>query len=118
MTFQDKKKAIDQSHGNKPVWFVVLMIVLGVLFIYLQVILWIGEGSVADVSRLKQSIAQKEQENKLLQERNQKLIEEVEALRNGLELIEHKAREDLGLVKENEVFYHVIDERTPGSRKK
>jgi cell division protein FtsB len=118
-----QKKAVDplqkgeQALGRlrKPGFFPIAMFVLLVLFIYLQAILWIGEGSFAEVWRLKQSITELEKENQVLLERNQKLIDEVEALRNGLDLIEHRAREDLGLVKENEVFYHVIKE--PESKK-
>jgi len=91
-------------------WFGVLVILLFLMFIYLQAILWIGDGSLADVWRLKKAIADLEQENHLLRERNQTLINEVEALRHGTELIENHAREDLGLVKQNEIFYHVIDD--------
>lgn len=90
--------------------FTVLMVLFLILFVYLQAILWIGDGSLADVWRLKKAIAELKEENKQLSERNQKLINEVEALRSGTELIENHAREDLGLVKENEIFYHVIDD--------
>ena len=101
----------------KPKPFTLLLIVLAIVFLYLQAILWIGEGSLAEVWRLKKSIALIESDNKNLQIRNQKLIDEVEALRNGLDLIEHRAREDLGLIKQNEVFYHVIDQRTEQEKK-
>jgi|GEM_PF-5652352 len=110
----DNKSLTDDSRKlaiTKPSAFVILLGVLLVMVLYLQIILWIGEGSVAELSRLKQSITEAEAENKALQARNQKLILEVEALRNGLELIEYKARKDLGLVKEDEIFYHVIDRR-------
>ena len=96
----------------KPNAFTFLLCVLTLLIIYLQSILWLGDGSLAEVRRLKESIAKIEHENANLQARNQQLIDEVEALRNGLDLIEHRAREDLGLVKKNEVFYHVIDHRS------
>lgn len=101
-----------QSLGKLPQinLFTVLMVLFLILFVYLQAILWIGDGSLADVWRLKKAIAELKEENKQLGERNQKLINEVEALRSGTELIENHAREDLGLVKENEIFYHVIDD--------
>ena len=91
-------------------WYSLLLILLFLMFVYLQAILWIGDGSIADVWRLKKAIAALEQENQLLRERNQTLINEVEALRHGTDLIENHAREDLGLVKQNEIFYHVIDD--------
>ena len=121
MTANTKKnKAVERIKNNdnlkakfiKPSGFSVFLIVLSILILYLQVILWIGEGSLAEVWRLNKSISIVKQENKKLEARNQKLIDEVEALRNGLDLIEHKAREDLGLVKKDEVFFHVIDRRT------
>lgn len=102
-----KQQAREWVRVNKRslVWFFLLL-----LFFYLQAILWIGEGSIAEVWRLKQSISELESENKILQERNQKLISEVEALRTGMDLIEFRARQDLGLIKEGEVFYHVIED--------
>ncbi len=103
-------KDSSQLHMKRPSLYGVLLFIMVAMIIYLQAILWVGEGSVAEVWQLKRSIGQLEQENSHLQERNQKLINEVEALRNGKELIEHRAREDLGLIKNNEIFYHVIDE--------
>jgi cell division protein FtsB len=94
----------------------VIKLVLLAALVYLQAILWIGEGSLADVRRLKQSIAELEQKNKQLQERNQLLIDEVDALRNGLDLIEHRAREELGFIKEDEVFYHIIKKQAKTER--
>lgn len=110
-----KQQAREWVRVNKRslVWFVLLL-----LFFYLQAILWIGEGSIAEVWRLKQSISELESENKILQERNQKLISEVEALRTGEDLIEFRARQDLGLIKEGEVFYHVIDAPTQTEQEK
>lgn len=93
-----------------------IKLLLLVMLVYLQSILWIGEGSFADVRRLKQSISELEQKNKSLQARNQQLIDEVESLRNGLDLIEHRAREDLGFIKEGEVFYHIIKKQPEKER--
>lgn len=101
----------------KPKAFVFLLSILVLLIIYLQSILWLGDGSLAEVRRLKKSLAQIEKENAQLQVRNQQLIDEVEALRDGFDLIEHRAREDLGLVKKNEVFYHLIDHRSEEEKK-
>lgn len=96
----------------KPSAFTLLLSIFVILIIYLQAILWLGDGSLSEVRRLKKSISLIEQENLELQARNQQLIDEVEALRHGLDLIEHRAREDLGLVKKNEIFYHIIDHRS------
>lgn len=110
----DRNKMSDRLKLNlaKPNAFKLLLSIFVVLILYLQTIFWLGDGSLSEVKRLKKSIALIEQENIELQTRNQQLIDEVEALRHGLDLIEHRAREDLGLVKKNEIFYHVIDHRT------
>lgn len=106
-----KRKSQNLGKLRKPNWFSVLMTLMLAMFIYLQVILWIGDGSLADVWRLKKSIAELKAQNKELLERNQKLINEVEALRSGNDLIEDHAREDLGMVKKDEIFYHVIEDK-------
>ena len=89
----------------------IITILLLIAVVYLQSILWIGEGSVAEVSKLNQSLMEMELQNTQLKERNQKLIDEVDNLKNSLELIEYRARKDLGMIKEREVFYRIIDGR-------
>jgi len=43
-------------------------------------------------------------------QRNKRIAEEVKSLKNNLGSIEEKAREDLGMIKQGETFYLVIDE--------
>lgn len=86
----------------------VISVLLLVLLCYLQIILWIGDGSVAEIWRLKKSITVLEEKNSVLEQRNQKLFGEVDNLKNGLELIEFRARKDLGMIKEGEVFYRIV----------
>ena len=76
---------------------------------YLQLQLWVGEGSIADGWRLDKVINQQQQENADLKERNRMLEAEVLALKNGLEAIEERARLDLGMVKKNETFFLLVD---------
>ncbi len=82
-----------------------LILVALLVFLCLQFSLWLGEGGVRDVHRLKQAVATQEAENKKLRERNRVLEAEVRDLKDGLEAIEEHARQDLGMIKNNETFY-------------
>ena len=86
-----------------------LLTLLVVLLVYLQYSLWFGDGSLQDVWRLHQDVEQQRQENAVLRERNEALEAEVLDLQQGLEAIEERAREDLGMIKKGETFYQVIE---------
>lgn len=87
-----------------------LILTLTVLLLGLQYRLWIGDGSLADVVRLNQKISKQQQENERLREHNRILAAEVQALKQGSEAIEERARTDMGMVKKGETFYMVIEE--------
>lgn len=86
----------------------VQVILLG-LFLVLQYPLWFGSGSLSTVWRLHKQADAQEVENARLTERNEALIAEVIDLKHGLDGIEERARAELGMVKENETFFHVVD---------
>ncbi len=86
-----------------------LVILLVLLLVYLQYKLWFGEGSLQDVWQLHQDVEFQRQENIELRERNAALEAEVIDLRQGFDAIEEHAREDLGMVKEGETFYQVVE---------
>lgn len=81
------------------------------LLILLQYRLWFSEGGLAEASRLREQLAQAEAENAALTARNDALAREVMALQNGMEAVEKSARENLGLIKEGEVYYQFVEER-------
>ncbi|WP_096084637.1 cell division protein FtsB [Agaribacterium haliotis] len=87
----------------------ILSLVLLILLLLTQYRLWVGEGSIAHVSELKRNIAKQEAENQRLKAQNQNLALEVEALRSGLDAVEARAREELGLIKKGETFFLFID---------
>lgn len=87
-----------------------LIVGLLVCLIFLQVRLWVGDGSVAEVVQLQREIEKQEQENNRLNQRNQDLAKQVEELKTGLKAIEARARRDMGMVKEGETFYMVVEE--------
>lgn len=89
-----------------------LLIALVLVLFALQYRLWVGEGSLAHVSRLKSEIAAQTKENNRLRMQNERLEAEVKALKNGYDAIEAKAREELGMVKEGETFFLFVEDQT------
>ena len=86
-----------------------LVVLLVLLLVYLQYKLWFGEGSLQDARELQRALDQQREENLQLRERNDALDADVRDLQQGLDAIEEHAREDLGMVKEGEIFYQVVE---------
>jgi len=95
--------------GSVSRMFKLLVSTLFVLLIALQYRLWVGENSLAHIVRLQQNISVQERDNQRLKDRNQVLAHEVAALKIGLDAVEERARTDLGMIKENETFFMVIE---------
>jgi cell division protein FtsB len=76
----------------------------------LQARLWFGDGSLLKIWELQRKIQVQEAENKSLEERNRALEAEVRDLKEGSEAIEERARTELGMIKDGETFYQVVDE--------
>ncbi|HHJ81329.1 MAG TPA: cell division protein FtsB [Candidatus Tenderia electrophaga] len=85
--------------------------VLFILLLALQYKLWVGQGSLAEVSRLKQAIETQTAANAKQRERNDALDAEVQDLKKGVEAIEERARSELGMIKQDETFFQIIDEQ-------
>jgi len=86
------------------IWLLVVLVVL------LQYRLWVGDGSLAEVWDLYQQVETQKTENHELLERNQALEAEVNDLKQGLEAIEERAREELGMTRDDETFYQIIED--------
>jgi len=84
-----------------------LFVVLALLLGGLQYRLWVGDGSLAQVTELKRQIAEQKSENERLHERNRLLDAEVQELKKGMETVEERARHELGMVKEGETLYQL-----------
>ena len=78
--------------------------ILLALLLILQSQLWIGRGSLPDVMRQQQQLAKQRQENQQAQVANQRLLAELRDLREGKEMIEERARREVGMVNSNEIF--------------
>lgn len=82
---------------------------LVIVLLILQWRLWAGEGGVSELRQLEEQLAAQQSENEALRLRNQMLESEVLDLKTGLEAIEERARSDLGMTREGEIFYRVIE---------
>jgi cell division protein FtsB len=88
----------------------ILVTILVVLLLVLQYDLWVGDGSLATVWHLQKSVEAQQLENTSLKERNETLAAEVKDLKTGLDAIEERARNDLGMIKEGETYIQVVEE--------
>jgi cell division protein FtsB len=82
-------------------------IALAVLLLLVQVDLWLGRGSLPQVWRLQSDLAEQQQTNERARERNARVAAEVTDLKEGLEMVEDKARSELGMLKPDEVLVQV-----------
>lgn len=82
--------------------------ILLVLLVLLQYRLWFGKNSVPDYLALKDNLVHQKSANEKLQQRNKLLYADTDDLKLGLEAIEERARNELGMIKENETFFRLI----------
>jgi cell division protein FtsB len=86
-----------------------LMIGLVLVLTILQWRLWAGDGGVGELRQLERQLAEQQAKNDSLRLRNQLLESEVLDLKNGLEAVEERARVDLGMIRDDETFYMIIE---------
>ena len=66
--------------------------------------LWLGRGSLPQVAAMQQQIEEQKAANAQVRQTNERLASEVHDLKEGLDMVEEKARNELGMVKHNEVY--------------
>lgn len=86
-----------------------LAFVLLFLLVWLQYKIWLQDGGIPEVLQLQDEVAVVKTDVKQLRERNASLDAEVQDLKKGLDAIEERARSELGMIKEGEVYYQVIE---------
>ena len=69
--------------------------------------LWFGRGSVPSVAKMTDELAAQKQKNTQAQLANDRLAAEVRDLKEGLDMVEEKARSELGMVKLNEIYVQI-----------
>ena len=92
----------------------IIFCLIGVV-LALQYALWFGKTKVVDLSHLRRSVNELERDNLALRERNNRLHSDVNEIKNRVEAIEARAREQLALIKPGETYYQVVlpDDNTP-----
>lgn len=90
-----------------------LTLILVALIVAVQYPLWLGKGSWLRVWEVGQQIAAQKQVNQKLKIRNTSLDAEVRDLKQGYDAIEERARSELGMVKQDEIFFQVLENGTP-----
>ncbi len=81
--------------------------ILITLLVVLHAQLWFGRGSVPNVNRMAGELEAQRQKNALAQQANDRLAAEVQDLKEGLTMVEEKARLELGMVKPNEIYVQI-----------
>ena len=82
------------------------------LILLAQYPLWLGKGGWLRVWEVERQIRGQHDVNRQLAARNQALDAEVRDLKVGLEAIEERARSELGMVRGNEIFFQLIEEKS------
>ncbi|EON12201.1 cell division protein FtsB [Pandoraea sp. SD6-2] len=83
-------------------------LVLVLLLAAIQYPLWFGHGGWLYVHELRDELSAEQQKNEQLKERNDRLAGEVQDLQEGTAAIEERARFELGMVKDGEVFVQFV----------
>jgi len=84
------------------------VLILLLLFFFLQYRLWFEAGGIRDSWRLKKALALQEQENDKYKKQNDELVFQVERLQKSDEATESRARNELGMIKKDEIFYQIV----------
>lgn len=93
-----------------------LTLLLLVVLALLQYRLWFGQNSVADYYRQQEELRNQQASNLELEKRNRLLRADVTDLQQGLDAIEERARNELGLIRDDEVFFRLFSQRSDGAK--
>ena len=86
-----------------------IMICRVALLVLIQYPLWLGKGGWLRVAELDHQVAVAQKKNEELKARNAKLHSEVQDLKDGTGAVEERARYELGMIKEKEIFVQVLE---------
>ncbi|MFC2553400.1 MAG: cell division protein FtsB [Rodentibacter sp.] len=84
-------------------------ILIGILALF-QYDFWFGKNGYLDYKEVAAKIIENKTENERLTQRNQMVSAEIQGLTKGFESIEERARMQYDMVKEHEIFYHIVKE--------
>ncbi|MCG2582949.1 cell division protein FtsB [Massilia sp. TS11] len=89
-----------------------ITLVLALLLVLIQIPLWFGKGGWLRVHELEGQVAAVHKKNDELKARNAKLESEVRDLREGTGAVEERARYEMGMIKQNEIFVQIVGEHS------
>ena len=90
----------------------VLTVILAALIVLLQYPLWLGKGGWLRVREIDRQVTAQKDGNARLRVRNDALDAEVRDLKQGYDAVEERARYELGMIRQDEIFFQVMD-KTP-----
>ena len=96
-----------------------LTLALGLLVVAIQYPLWLGKGGWLRVWDIDRQITTQRDANNGMKIRNAALDAEVRDLKQGTEAIEERARSELGMIRQDEVFFQVLNDaaKAPASKR-
>lgn len=86
-----------------------ISVCLAALLLLIQVPLWLGKGGWLRVWDLDKQVVAAQKKNDELKARNAKLNSEVQDLRDGTGAVEERARSELGMIKDGEIFVQILE---------
>jgi cell division protein FtsB len=86
----------------------IITLVLAALLVLIQYPLWLGKGGMLAVADMRDQVQLAQVKTEQLKARNAKLESEVRDLREGTGAVEERARLELGMIKQNEIFVQVL----------
>lgn len=91
----------------------ILLLILLSLIALVQYSLWLGKGGWLQVWNLDRQIKVQQEANQKMQETNEAIEADVKDLKQGYAAVEERARNRLGMIKDDEVFFRVIKSPPP-----
>ncbi len=85
----------------------IVFVVLTMVLVLLQIQIWTGHGSVHSVAEMKSQLAHQQERNAQLEQEIARTQSEIQDLKEGLSTVEEKARYEMGMVKQNELFVQI-----------
>jgi len=82
-------------------------LVLIALLVILQAQLWLGKGGIPSVAELERAVQEQKAKNEEAHRKIDQLTAEVNDLKEGLNMVEERARQELGMVKPNEIYVQI-----------
>jgi cell division protein FtsB len=86
-----------------------LLLLQALVALVLQSSLWFSDASLLSIWKLDRQIAQYQQDNQLLIDRNQRVLQNIASLKQRGAAIEEQARLDLGMIRPGETYYYFLD---------